>query len=232
MVISGLQKLTLLDFPGRTACTVFTPGCNWRCPFCHNAALVLRPKSQPEMDLEAFFSFLHKRRGLLDGVAITGGEPTLQRDLPAFIERIRALGFQVKLDTNGTNPAMLRHLLDEKLVDYVAMDIKAGRENYSAVTGTVHPGLEAVEESAAQLMEGTIPFEFRTTVVRELHSSEDFSDIARWLAGGEPYFLQGFKNSGDNISGGYSAYSRQEMEAFRTILRPFIPRTEIRGMDL
>ena len=232
MVISGLQKLTLLDFPGHTACTVFTPGCNWRCPFCHNAALVLRPKGQPELDMEAFFAFLQKRRGLLDGVAVTGGEPTLHADLPDFLRRVRDAGFQVKLDTNGTNPRMLRSILREGLADYVAMDIKAGRENYPAVTGTLRPGLPAVEESAALLMEGDLPFEFRTTVVKELHSAEDFQDIAVWLRGEEPYFLQGFKDSGDNISDGYSACSPQEMEAFRTILTPFIPRTEIRGMDL
>ncbi len=232
MVISGLMKLTLLDYPGHTACTVFTPGCNWRCPFCHNAALVLRPGEQPALDTEEFFAFLRKRRGLLDGVAVTGGEPTLHADLPDFLRRVRAEGFQTKLDTNGTNPAMLRRILEEGLVDYVAMDIKAGRDNYPAVTGTLRPGLDAVEESAAMLMAGDTPFEFRTTVVRELHTAEDFEDIARWLAGSESYFLQGFKDSGDNISGGYSAYSRQEMEAFRTILLPFIPLTEIRGMDL
>ena len=232
MVISGLQKLTLLDFPGHTACTVFTPGCNWRCPFCHNAALVLRPKSQPPMDMEAFFAFLQKRRGLLDGVAVTGGEPTLHEDLPAFLRRIREAGFKVKLDTNGTNPGMLREILQVGLADYVAMDIKAGRPNYPAVTGTLRPGLPAVEESAAMLMGGSVPFEFRTTVVRELHSPEDFQDIAAWLGGDEPYFLQGFKDSGDNISTGYTACSREEMEDFRRILSPFIPRTEIRGMDL
>ena len=232
MVISGLQKLTLLDYPGHTACTVFTPGCNWRCPFCHNAALVLDPRTQPILPEEEFFSFLRKRRGLLDGVAVTGGEPTLQKDLPDFLRRVKDEGFGVKLDTNGTHPAMLRAILDEGLADYVAMDIKAGRDNYPAVTGTLRPGLEAVEESAALLMEGRVDFEFRTTVVRELHTKEDFLDIAQWLRGEEKYFLQGFKDSGDNISAGFSAYSPEEMEQLRALVLPAIPHTEIRGMEL
>ena len=216
MVIHGLQKLTLLDYPGHTACTVFTAHCPWRCPFCHNASLVLEPESQPVIP---------------DGVAVTGGEPTLQRDLPEFLRKIKALGFAVKLDTNGTNPAMLRAILSEKLADYVAMDIKAGRENYSAVTGTLRPGLAAVEECARMLMDGDTDFEFRTTVVRGLHSAEDFADIAAWLPGNEKYFLQAFKDSGDVISGGCAAFTREEMESFRAILLPAIPNAEIRGMD-
>lgn len=172
---------------------------------------------------EEIFSFLAHRKGLLDGVAVTGGEPTLQRDLPEFLRKIKALGFAVKLDTNGTNPAMLRAILSEKLADYVAMDIKAGRENYSAVTGTLRPGLAAVEECARMLMNGDTDFEFRTTVVRGLHSAEDFADIAAWLPGNEKYFLQAFKDSGDVISGGCAAFTREEMESFRAILLPAIP---------
>ena len=231
MVIHGLQKLTLLDYPGHTACTVFTAHCPWRCPFCHNAALVLDPGRQPVISEEEVFSFLSRRRGLLDGVAVTGGEPTLQRGLPEFLRRVKALGFAVKLDTNGTNPAMLRTILEEGLADYVAMDIKAGRDNYAAATGTLHPGLDAVEECARMLMDGDTDFEFRTTVVRGLHTADDFADIAAWLPGGEKYFLQAFKDSGDLISGGCSAFDRGEMEAFRQVLLPAVPNTEIRGMD-
>ncbi len=231
MVIHGLQKLTLLDYPGHTACTVFTGSCPWRCPFCHNASLVLDPTSQPTIPEEEFFSFLARRKGLLDGVAVTGGEPTLQKDLPAFLEKIRSLGFAVKLDTNGTNAAMLREILENGLADYVAMDIKAGRSNYCAATGTLRPGLETVEESASLLMNGSTDFEFRTTVVRGLHSEEDFRDIAAWLAGDEKYFLQCFKDSGDIISGGCDAFTREETEEFRQIVLPAIPNTEIRGMD-
>jgi len=231
MVIHGLQKLTLLDYPGHTACTVFTAYCPWRCPFCHNASLVLRPDSQPVLPEEEFFAFLEKRRGLLDGVAVTGGEPTVHRDLPAFLRRIRDLGFAVKLDTNGTNPAMLRQILEQGLADYVAMDIKAGRDNYSAATGTLRPGLPAVEESVELLRSSGVDHEFRTTVVKELHSDADFRDIARWLRGEEKYFLQAFKDSGDLISGECSSCTREEMEHFRAIVLPDIPGAEIRGMD-
>ena len=230
MQIQGLQKLTLLDYPGRTACTVFLSGCNFRCPFCHNAPL-LTAADEDGMDEDELLAFLKNRRGLLDGVAVTGGEPTLQRDLPEFLRKIKALGFAVKLDTNGTNPAMLRAILSEKLADYVAMDIKAGRENYSGVTGTLRPGLAAVEECARMLMDGDTDFEFRTTVVRGLHSAEDFADIAAWLPGNEKYFLQAFKDSGDVISGGCAAFTREEMESFRAILLPAIPNAAIRGMD-
>lgn len=231
MEIHGLQKLTLLDYPGHTACTVFTARCNWRCPFCHNASLVLRPGEQPVIGEDEFFAFLRKRRGLLDGVAVTGGEPTLNRDLPAFLCRIRAEGFAVKLDTNGSHPAMLRAILAEGLADYVAMDIKAGRDNYSAVTGTLRPGLEAVCQSVELLKTSGVEHEFRTTVVRELHSDEDFEDIGRWLAGEERFFLQAFKDSGDIISEGYSAASREEMEHFLSIVRRTVPGAAIRGMD-
>lgn len=231
MVIHGLQKLTLLDFPGHTACTVFTGGCSWRCPFCHNAGLAADPASQPVIPEAELFSLLEKRRGLLDGVAITGGEPTLQKDLPEFIRRIREKGFAVKLDTNGTNPAMLRELLERRLVDYVAMDIKAGPENYPTVTGTVHCRLDAVRESAALLLSGDVDFEFRTTVVKELHTDGDFLAIGSWLRGEEKYFLQGFRDSGELMRGGLSPCSRAEMEHFRQLLLPFLPRTELRGVD-
>lgn len=231
MVIHGLQKLTLLDYPEHTACTVFTAHCNWRCPFCHNASLVLADGSLPELDQEEFFSFLRKRRGLLDGVAVTGGEPTLQKDLPEFLRRVKDESFAVKLDTNGTHPAMLREILEAGLADYVAMDIKAGRMNYPAVTGTLRPGLDAVEESAALLEASGMTHEFRTTVVRELHSDEDFLDIARWLAGTERYFLQGFKDSGDILGGEFTACTREEMEHFLSLVKGAIPAAALRGVD-
>jgi len=231
MIIHGLQKLTLLDYPGHTACTVFTGGCNFRCPYCHNAALVLDPQSQPVMPEETFFSFLKKRKGLLDGVAITGGEPTLLRDLPDFIRKIRELGFKVKLDTNGTNPAMLAALLEEKLVDYVAMDIKTSPERYAAVTGVPGCSTKAVEQSVKLLMDGDTDFEFRTTVVRELHRPEDFEAIGRWLAGAPRYFLQAFKDSGGLLQEGLSGYSRAQLEAMADLVRPHVPAVQIRGMD-
>ena len=231
MLIHGLQKLTLLDFPGHTACTVFTGSCNWRCPFCHNALLVLDPNSQPAIPEEEFFSFLKKRSGLLDGVAVTGGEPTLQADLPAFLRRVKELGFAVKLDTNGTNPAMLREILSEGLADYVAMDIKAAPENYARLTGTVHCQLDAVKESVELLRGGATPFEFRTTLVKPLHTEEDFAAIGPWLAGPEPYFLQVFKDSGELIGHGLEGFRRAEAERFLEIVRPYLPAAELRGYD-
>ena len=231
MEIHGLQKLTLLDYPGHTACTVFTARCNWRCPFCHNASLVLRPGEQPVLSEEEFFSFLRRRRGLLDGVAVTGGEPTLNKDLPDFLRKVKAEGFLVKLDTNGTHPDMLHGILSEGLADYVAMDIKAGRFNYSAVTGTLRPGMDAVSRSVEILKAADTEHEFRTTVVRELHSDKDFTDIAEWLAGEKRYFLQEFKDSGDLVSDGCSACGPEEMNRFLSLVRKTIPGAVIRGMD-
>ena len=181
MRIGGLQKLTLLDFPGHVACTVFLHGCNFRCPFCHNAPLVLGTDVISE---EEILRFLKKRQGLLDGVAITGGEPLLSTGLDALLEKIKALGYRVKLDTNGSFPARLRELIDRQLVDYVAMDIKNTREKY-ALTAGADGMLPAVEESVRVLLRGLIPYEFRTTVVDELHEPEDFSAIGRWLSGAQ-----------------------------------------------
>ena len=231
MRISGLQKLTLLDFPGHTACTVFTGGCNYRCPFCHNAELVLRPGEQPEIPEEEFFALLRKRKGLLDGVAVTGGEPTLQPDLPEFLARIRELGYAVKLDTNGTRPDLVKDLVGRDLVQYIAMDIKNAPERYPQTAGVEDPRLEAVQETAAFLLEGRVPYEFRTTVVKELHRPEDLEAIGRWLAGAEHYYIQCFTDSGDLISPGLSPCSRAELDALLEAVRPHIPAAELRGVD-
>ena len=231
MIIHGLQKLTLLDYPGHTACTVFTGGCNYRCPYCHNAALVVDPHSQPVLDEGELFAFLKKRTGLLDGVAITGGEPTLLRDLPDFVRRVKTMGFAVKLDTNGTNPAVLASLLEEGLLDYVAMDIKTCRERYDVVTGVPGCSTKAVEESVALLMGGETAFEFRTTVVKDLHTEEDLVGIGRWIAGAPRYFLQAFKDSGGLLQEGLTGYNRAEMEALAAAVRPYVPSVQIRGLD-
>ncbi len=231
MHISGLQKLTLLDFPGHTACTVFTGGCNYRCPFCHNAELVLRPEEQPEIPEADFFALLEKRRGLLDGVAVTGGEPTLQPDLPEFLRRIRELGYAVKLDTNGTRPDLLKRLVREGLVQYVAMDIKNSPARYAETAGAADPQLDRIRESAAFLMAGTVPYEFRTTVVQELHRPEDLAEIGRWLRGAERYFIQCFTDSGDLIREGFHPCSREELDCLLAAVKPFIPAAELRGID-
>ena len=231
MRISGLMKLTLLDFPGHTACTVFTGGCNYRCPFCHNAELVLRPEEQPEIPEAEFFALLEKRRGLLDGVAVTGGEPTLQPDLPEFLQRIRDLGYAVKLDTNGTRPDLLKRLVQEDLVQYVAMDIKNSPARYAETAGAADPQLDRIRESAAFLMAGTVPYEFRTTVVQELHRPEDLREIGRWLRGAERYFLQDFTDSGDLIREGLHPCSREELDCLLAAVKPCVPAAELRGVD-
>lgn len=231
MEIHGIQKLTLLDYPGHTACTVFTGRCNFRCPFCHNASLVLHPQNQPTIEPEELFALLSKRKGLLDGVCITGGEPTLQRDLPQLCEKIKAMGFDVKLDTNGTDPDMLAALIERSLVDYVAMDIKSSREKYGLVCGIEHYDTAPVEESAALLIHGKVSYEFRTTLVRELHEKADMEAIGLWLKGAKACFLQGFKDSGDLISSGLSDFSTEEMEEYTNILRRYIPNTYARGVE-
>lgn len=228
MKIKGLQKLTLLDYPGRLAATVFLGGCNMRCPFCHNASLVVRPDNT-EITEDELFAFLESRRGKLSGVCVTGGEPTLNRELPSFISKIRALGYSVKLDTNGTNPEMLESLIRDGLVDYVAMDIKTSIENYGRVSGIPDIDTSKIERSIDLLLSGTVPYEFRTTVVRELHTASDFEAIGRRIEGARAYFLQSFKDSGDLIEDGFSSYSGAEISALLDIVKVYIPNAQIRG---
>ena len=230
MLIKGLQKLTLLDFPEKMACTLFTFGCNFRCPFCHNASLVLSDRADGTIIKEEdFFKFLRSRRGILEGVCISGGEPTLQPDLPDFIRRIRDLGFAVKLDTNGYRPAVLRALIDEGLVDYVAMDIKNSLSRYPETVGIARFDTAPIEESMDLLMEGRVPFEFRTTLVRGLHTPESIAEMGRRLAGGERFFLQTFEDSGDLIGEGLSGFEREETEALLSVLCNSVPNAQIRG---
>ena len=231
MKLGGLQKMTLLDFPGRVACTVFTVGCNVRCPFCHNRSLVVSP-AVPEFSQDDFFAFLRKRKGLLDGVAVTGGEPLLHPDMPAFLEKIRSLGFAVKLDTNGAFPDRLRAILEAGLADYVAMDVKNSPEKYEQTAGAAGL-LPQVERSVALLLEGKTPFEFRTTLVDELHEASDFAAIGRWIAGTERYFIQGYVDSGDILGGGerFHAASSEKAKACLEAVRPFIPGAQLRGVE-
>ena len=229
MIIKGLQKTTLLDFPGKVACTVFTAGCNFRCPFCHNASLVISPDMSDTISEEEIFAFLKKRRGILDGVCITGGEPLLQRDIEDFIKKIRELGLAVKLDTNGAYPERLRSIIDKGLVDYVAMDIKNSKEKY-ALTAGADVDIEKISESVRILMESDVEYEFRTTVARELHSPEDIQSIGEWIAGADRYFLQSFTDSGEIIGDGYSAYSPQDMGALLETVKQYIPSSALRGI--
>lgn len=231
MRISGLQKLTLLDYPGLLACTVFLPGCNLRCPFCHNADLVLPERMEPpQLTAEYLLEFLESRKGKLDGVCITGGEPTLHRDLPRLLETIKTMGFRIKLDTNGTNPQVLRQLLEANLPDYVAMDIKNSPDRYAETCGGVDV-LEHIRESAALLMENGAEYEFRTTVCNPLHTPDDLASIGRWLAGAKQYYLQQFVQSSNLVGSGLTAPTKEEMEALRQAVLPYIPNTRLRGVS-
>ena len=229
MKIGGFQKLSLLDYPDHTCCTLFTQGCNLRCPYCHNALLVA-PEGGTVVPPAEFFDFLQKRTGLLDGVCISGGEPLLQPDLEDFAARIKQLGFLVKLDTNGVFPKKLESIVEKGLVDYVAMDIKSSPENYVGAAGLASFDTTPVEQSAGFLMRGNVMFEFRTTVVRELHSENDIVSIGRWLGGAPRYFLQSYNDSGSVLSPGLSAYSRAEMQQLLDAVKPFIPAAQLRGI--
>ncbi|MCI6043420.1 anaerobic ribonucleoside-triphosphate reductase activating protein [bacterium] len=228
--IHGFNKLTLLDYPGRLACTIFLGHCNFRCPFCHNAGLVLAPEKEPVIPLEEVLGTLKKRKGILDGVCITGGEPTMSAHLPEFIERIKELGYSVKLDTNGSNPKMLKSLVERKMLDYVAMDIKNSPQKYSMTTGMTQLNLDAIHESVEFLKTGVVDYEFRTTVVKELHQKEDIRMIGKWLSGSGRYFLQAYKESEHVIHPGFTCYAKEQLENFREMLLQEIPQVEIRGI--
>ena len=231
MQIHGLNKTTLLDYPEHVAATVFTGGCNFCCPFCHNGDLVLRAKEYPTILEEEVLAFLQKRKNILSGVCITGGEPTLQPDLPEFIRKIKAMGYLVKLDTNGYRPEVLRALLEENLLDYVAMDIKNCKEKYDTTVGVERLDINRIEESVILLKEGKIPYEFRTTVVRELHTPEDFEATGAWIQGARACFLQSYRDNDNVIQKGYSAYSKEELEVFVKVLQKYVKRVELRGVE-
>ena len=229
MDIKGLQKTTLLDFPGRVASTVFTGGCNFRCPFCHNASLVLAPTDISSIPEEEFFNHITKRKGILDGVCITGGEPLLQSDIIEFIKRIKEIGLAVKLDTNGSFPKKLKALIDDRLIDYVAMDIKNSPQRYAETCG-LPKFPEGVDESIDLLMGASIPYEFRTTVVKELHTMEDMIALAQRIKGAKAYFIQSFKDSGDILASGYSAHSEDFLREVLEKVREYVPSASLRGI--
>lgn len=230
MIIKGLQKLTLLDYPEHTACTVFTGGCNLRCPFCHNASLALNPASVDEIDEEKFFSFLRKRKGILDGVCITGGEPLINTDIENFMLRIKQLGFKVKIDTNGTLPVRLKSVVENGLADYVAVDIKNSKKLYEITVGVSYFNTSPVEKTVDYLMSGNIPYEFRTTVTRTFHTENSMRELSEWIKGAKRYFLQNFVNSGDLINPQIEGYSPEEMQKMLDIVKPNIPSAQIRGI--
>ncbi len=229
MLIKGLQKLTLLDYPEKMACTVFTAGCNFRCPFCHNASLVTDIDDE-RISEEEFFSYLQKRQGILEGVCVTGGEPTLQPDLKDFLAKIKELGYSVKLDTNGYRPDVLKDVVNSGLVDYVAMDIKNSQAKYGTAAGLNNIDISKINESVEFLINGSVDYEFRTTVVKELHDEKDIQDIVLWIQGAKKYFLQGFIDSGDLICSGYSGYDKTDLQKLLNIAKNDLSVTELRGI--
>ena len=231
MFVSGLQKLTLLDYPGKVACTVFTGGCNFRCPFCHNATLVIPERLAHDIDEDAVLDFLKKRTGILDGVAVTGGEPLLHKGIDGFLSSIKDLGYSVKLDTNGSFPDHLKEIVRSGLADRIAMDIKNSPALYGKSVGIANFDISPVEESKNFLLECGIDYEFRTTVAKGLHTEESLMEAAEWIKGAKEYYLQQFKDSGDVIAiEGLEAYDGQEMNRLAELVRTIIPAAQVRGV--
>ncbi len=229
MHIQGLQKLTLLDYPGRTACTVFLSGCNFRCPFCHNS-LLLTAADKDGMDEDELLAFLKKRQGLLDGVAITGGEPLLRPELPALLEKIKTLGYAVKLDTNGSFPERLEAIVSAGLVDYIAMDVKNSPDRYAETVGVPELDLTPVFRSVSFLLRGRVNYEFRTTAVAELHDDVSFAKLGDWLAGARHYFIQCFQARDTVLQAGLHAPSEIQLRHWAELVRPKIHAVAIRGI--
>ncbi len=242
MQIHGFNKTTLLDYPEHIAATVFTGGCNFRCPFCHNGELVLDPAGQPSIAEEEVLSYLKKRQGILQGVCVTGGEATLQKDLKEFLRKIKELGYPIKLDTNGYMPGVLWNLLQEHLIDYVAMDIKASRENYARAAGLKNMDLSRIEESIGILKSSGIPYEFRTTVVKGIHTVGEFEEIGRWIEGCPAYYLQNYQENdnclyrmtqaGDNpAESPFGAFSGEKLEQMAELARKYVGKVTLRGVE-
>jgi len=229
MKFHGIVKSTVLDYPGLMACTLFTGGCNFRCPFCQNASLVLNPLSEPTLDPDEIEDFLIHRVGLLDGVCITGGEPLLQADITEFVAHVKSLGFQVKIDTNGSFPEKLEELIRGGCVDYIAMDIKSSPEGYAQASGLQSFDMTPLYKSVNLIKESGIDHEFRTTLVKELHSEKDIIAIGKWLGKDQKYFLQTFLDKGMNIKSGLHGFSKKEEENFQKILNSYIDSVSIRG---
>ena len=231
MQIKGFQKLTLLDYPGKLGATVFTGGCNFRCGFCHNGSLVLNPNNIPNISIEEVLDTLKQKKKVLEGVCITGGEPLLQRDLEEFLIALKEMGYLIKLDTNGSFPKRLKLLIDNNLVDYIAMDIKNSLEKYPLSVGIKDFDTSVIKESIDIIINSNIEYEFRTTTVKELHSKEDFLAIGILLQGANKLFLQAYKTSPDVIEKGLHAHTKEEMISFKEILENYIKEVSLRGID-
>lgn len=230
MKFYGMQKMTLLDYPGYVACTLFTGGCNFRCPFCHNALLVLDLDENYTIPEEEVLAFLKKRQGLLDGVCVTGGEPLINKDIGDFLSKVKELGFKIKLDTNGTNPALLKELVSQKLVDYVAVDIKNSPEKYAETVGLKSFDMSTINQTVNFLMSGCVDYEFRTTVTKQFHTEKSMEEAARFIRGAKRYFLQNFVDSGNLIGSGITGQSKEEMEKLLSVVKKYVPDSCLRGI--
>ena len=230
MVFHGFQKMTMLDFPGYVACTVFTPGCNFRCPFCHNSLLVTKVNENEIYSEDEILAYLRKRKGVIDGICISGGEPLMHDDIFDFVKKVKKTGMLVKIDTNGSFPDKLKKLIDSGNIDYVAMDIKNCPEKYSVTTGIQDFDFSPVRKSVELLLEGRIAYEFRTTVVKELHTPQDMVEIGELIKGADRYFIQHFIESESNIQQGLTALDREEMENLRNSVVRFVKNAELRGI--
>ena len=230
MKFYGMQKMTLLDYPGYVACTLFTGGCNFRCPFCHNALLVLDLDENYTIPEEEVLAFLKKRQGLLDGVCVTGGEPLINKDIGNFLSKVKELGFKSKLDTNGTNPALLKELVSQNLVDYVAVDIKNSPEKYAETVGLKSFDMSTINETVNFLMTGSVDYEFRTTVTKQFHTEKSMEEAARFIRGAKRYFLQNFVDSGNLIGSGITGQSKEEMEKLLAVVKKYVPDSCLRGI--
>lgn len=231
MQIHGLNKTTLLDYPEHVAATIFAGGCNFRCPFCHNSDLVLNPASQPMIDETEILDFLLKRKNVLSGVCITGGEPTLQPDLESFIRKVKEMEYLVKLDTNGYRPEVLKLLAEQNLLDYIAMDIKSGETGYAAATGLADIDMSKIKESIDFIISSGVQYEFRTTVVKGLHQKTDFEEIAGLIKGCDKYFLQNYRDNENVIRRGFEGFSQEELDAFAEVVSPYVGKVTLRGLD-
>ena len=224
----GIDKMSLVDFDNKIACTLFTCGCNFRCPFCHNKDLVL---TTPPFAIayDEIWEYLSKREGILDAVVISGGEPTLHKDLPDFIRKVRTLGYLIKLDTNGTNPTMVKYLVENHLVDYIAMDIKNSKEMYPATTGVENLNLANIEETIKFLIGSGVDFEFRTTLVNEFHSEKSIEDMCKWIKGCKKLRLQKFVDSEGCIKRGLHEITKENALKFKDICKKYIEDVELRS---
>ena len=232
MEILGLEKLSLVDYDGYVSATVFTGACNFRCGFCHNGSLVLDYKNIPVIPTEEVLSYLKKRSGIIEGLCISGGEPTLQKDLPDFIEKVKSIGLKVKVDTNGTNPEMIKLLAENGLVDYFAMDIKNDLASYGEIIGIENFDTKNIEKSVEYFLSGRIPYEFRTTLIKEYHTAENIINIGKWIKGANKYFLQKFKDCEGCIQSHLSAVEDKIALEFTELLKEYIPSVRLRGYDI